>query len=47
MTWLGIGIPLQSSTQQQLLLGGSGSGGAVNSAPVIPNVTLRFDIIAS
>jgi len=45
MTWLGLGLPIQNPS---LLQGGSGgSSGAVNSAPVIPNVTLRFDIIAS
>lgn len=50
MTWLGTGIPIQQPSQQGLP-GGVGSGGTggggVNSAPVIPNVTLRFDIVAS
>lgn len=49
MTWLGTGIPIQTPTQQQRVPGATGSGGGAvsNSAPVISNVTLRFDIIAS
>jgi len=45
MTWLGLGLPIQSPPA---LSGSNGGGtGALNSAPVIPNITLRFDIVAS
>lgn len=45
MSWIGLGLPIHLSTSS-VLTGGGGSG-AVNSAPVIPNITLQFDIVAA
>lgn len=45
MTSTALGTFLQSSPPPAPSLGGG--GGEENSAPIIPNITLQFDIIAA
>ena len=44
MTALSLGVGLQNTPSLPALAGGGG-GPAPNSPPVIPNITLQFDII--
>lgn len=47
MTMLNLGTGLLSSPPQGPGNGGGAGGPATNSAPVIPNITLQFDVIRS